>query len=127
MTMDYEKKHYNYGIISGDTVTLFNESEMSVFPSSDDALVDVDVEFCENGLLKIDAKKIKYDFYSCHDGSRIFEEDWVNTPLPREIKKGKRHFWSKKEESYVDCGWVKTTKTTQIQYILSKYKVKIYF
>ena len=62
----------------------------------------------------------------CYDGKRIFEEDWVNTPLPREIKKGKRHFWSKKEESYVDCGWVKTIETTQIQYILSKYKVKIY-
>lgn len=124
--MNYEKKHFNYGIISGDTVTLYNESEMPVFPSSEDALVDVDAEFCENGLLKIDAKKIKYDYYSRFDGSRIFEEDWRNTPLPKEIKKGKRSFWSKKEESYVDCGWVKTTKTTQIQYILSKYKVKIY-
>lgn len=124
--MDYEKRYFNYGIISGDTVTLYNESEMSVFPSSDDELVDVDVEFCENGLLNINAKKIQYDFYSCFDGSRIFEEDWRNTPLPKEIKKGKRSFWSKKEESYVDCGWVKTTKTTQIQYILSKYKVKIY-
>ncbi len=125
--MDYEKKHYNYGIISGDTVTLFNESEKPpVFPSSDDALVDVDAEFCENGLLKIDAQKIKFDFYSCYDGSRIFEADWINTPHPKEIKKGKRHFWSKKEEPYVDCGWVETTKTTQIQYILSKYKVKIY-
>lgn len=125
--MDYEKRHFNYGIISGDTVTLFNESEKPpVFPSSEDVLVDVDAEFCENGLLKIDAKKIKYDYYSRFDGSRIFEEDWRNTPIPKEIKKGKRHFWSKKEESYVDCGWVKTTKTTQIQYILSKYKVKIY-
>lgn len=123
--MNYEKKHFNYGIISGDTVTLYNESEMPVFPSSEDALVDVNAEFCENGLLKIDAKKIKYDYYSRFDGSRIFEEDWRNTPLPKEIKKGKRSFWSKKEESYVDCGWVKTTKTTQIQYILSKYKVKI--
>ena len=124
--MDYEKKHFNYGIISGDTVTLYNESGMPIFPSSEDALVDVDAEFCENGLLKIDAKKIKYDYYSRFDGSRIFEEDWRNTPLPKEIKKGKRSFWSKKEESYVDCGWVKTTKTTQIQYVLSKYKVKIY-
>lgn len=125
--MDNEKKHYNYGIISGDTVTLFNESEMSVFPSNEEALVDIDAEFCENGLLKIDAKRIKYDFYSRYNGSRIFEEDWVNAPHPREIKKGKRHFWSKKEESYVDCGWVKTIETTQVQYVLSKYKVKIYF
>lgn len=125
--MDYEKKHYNYGIISGDNIKLFNESEIPVYPSNDDALVDVDVEFCENGLLKIDAKKIKYDFYSCSDGSRIFEEDWINAPIPREIKRGKRHFWSKKEEAYVDCGWVRTMKTTQIQYILSKYKVEIYF
>lgn len=121
-----EKKHFNYGIISGDTVTLFNKSEKPpVFPSNEDALVDVDAEFCENGLLKINAKKIKFDFYSCCDGSRIFEEDWINAPHPKEIKKGKRHFWSKKEESYVDCGWIETTKTTQIQYVLSKYKVKI--
>lgn len=62
MTMDYEKKHYNYGIISGDTVTLYNESGMPVFPSSEDALVDVDAEFCENGLLKIDAKKDQIRF-----------------------------------------------------------------
>lgn len=120
-----EKKHFNYGIISGDNVTLFNESERSVYPLNEAALIDVDAEFCENGVLKIDAKKIKYDFYSCYDGKRIFEEDWVNPPHPKEIKAGKRHFWSKKEESYVECGWVRTMKTTQIQYILSKYKVKI--
>lgn len=123
--MDYEKKHFKYGIINGDIVTLFNESEMQIYPLSEDALVDVDAEFCENGLLKIDAKKIKCDFYSSSDGSRIFEEDWVHAPHPDEIKRGKRHFWSKKEESYVDCGWVRTTETTQIQYVLSKYKVKI--
>lgn len=121
-----EKKHFNYGIISGDTVTLYNEPGLPVYPSDEDALVDVDAEFCENGVLKIDAKKIKYDYYSCFDGSRIFEEDWRNTPLPKEIKKGKRSFWSKKEEPYVDCGWVETTKTTPVQYILSKYKVKIF-
>lgn len=124
--MDYEKKHYDYGVISDDTVKLFNESDVSIYPPSDDALVDVDVEFCVNGLLKIDAKKIKYDYYSCLGESRIFEEDWENVPHPKCIKKGKRHFWSKKEELYVDCGWVRTIETTKIQYILNKYKVKIY-
>lgn len=121
-----ENKHYDYGIINGDTIKLFNNSTLDIHPLHDEGLEDVSVEFCDNGLLKIDAKKIEYDFYSPSAGRRIFEEDWERTPHPKCIKEGKRYFWSKNKERYVYCGWVRTTETTPMQYILSKYKVEIY-
>ena len=119
-------KHYDYGIINGDTIKLFNNSIMNIQPLYDECLEDVNVEFCDNGVLQIDAKKIEYDFYRCSDGIRIFEEDWQRTPHPKCIKEGKRHYWSKNKERYVDYGWVRTTETTPMQCILSRYKVEIY-
>ena len=121
-----EKKHYDYGIIDGSTIKLFNNSTIDIHPSYDVALEDVNVEFCDNGVLNIDAKKIEYDFYDRSYGRRIFEEDWQRTPHPKCIKEGKRHFWSKKKERYVNWGWVRTTETTPVQYALNKYKVEIY-
>lgn len=121
-----ENKHYACGIVNGDTIKLFNNSIMDIYPNHDDCLVDVNVEFCDNGLLKIDAKKIEYDFYMRSDGRGVFEEDWQRTPRPECIMEGKRHFWSKNKERYVNFGWVRTMETTPIQYILSKYKVEIY-
>ena len=121
-----ENKHYDYGIINGGTIKLFNNSIMDIHPFDDEGLEDVNVELCDNGVLKIDAKKIEYDFYFHSDGIRIFEEDWRRTPHPKCIKEGKRHFWSKNKERYVNCGWVRTTETTPVQYILNKYKVEIY-
>lgn len=53
-----EKKHYNYGIMNGDTVKLFNDSIIDFSPLHDVALEDVYVEFRYNGLLKIDAKRV---------------------------------------------------------------------
>ena len=121
-----ENKHYDYGIINGDTIKLFNNSIINIHPLNDVGLEDVNIEFCDNGLLKIDAKKIEYDFYMHYDGRRIFEENWQRTPHPKCIKEGKRHFWSKNKERYVTWGWVRTTETTPMQCILSKYKVEIY-
>lgn len=121
-----EKKHYNYGIMNGDTVKLFNDSIIDFRPLDDVALEDVYVEFTYNGLLKIDAKRVEYDFYLHTDGRRIFEEDWIRPPHPKCIKEGKRHFWSKNKEKYVTYGWVRTTETTPMQYILNKYKLEIY-
>lgn len=119
-------EHYNYAIINGSTVKLFNDSIIDVHPLHDVALEDVNVQFCDNGLLKIDAKRIEYDFYLHSDGRRIFEEDWERTPHPKCIKEGKRHFWSKNKERYVKFGWVRTIETVPMQYIISKYKVEIY-
>lgn len=121
-----ENEHYDYGIINSDTIKLFNNYTMNFQPLHDDSLEDVNVEFCDNGVIKIYAKKIEYDFYMYSDESRIFEEDWKRTPHPKCIKEGKRHFWSKKKERYVNFGWVRTIETVPIQYILSKYKVEIY-
>lgn len=121
-----EKKHYDYGIIEGDTVKLFNNSTIGIYPLYDETLEDVNVEFCDNGVLKIDAKRIEYDFYFHSNGRRIFEEDWKSPPHPKHIKEGKRHFWSKNKEKYVTHGWVRTTETTPMQYILNKYKVEAY-
>ncbi len=121
-----EKKHYNYGIINGDTVKLFNNSTIDIHPLHDVALEDVTIEFDDNGTLHIDAKRIEYDLYFRSDGRRIFEKDWQRTPHRKEIKEGKRHFWSKKMERYINCGWVRIAETTSMQYILSKCKVEIY-
>ena len=121
-----EKKHYDFGIINGDTIKLFNNSTMNIHPLDDECLEDVNVDFCDNGVLEINAKKIEYDFYMHSDGRRIFEEDWKRTPHPKEIKEGKRHFWSKNKERYVNFGWVRTTETTPMKCILSKFKVEIY-
>lgn len=122
-----EKKHYNYGIITGDTtVKLFNNSIINISPSYDVGLEDVTIEYDDNGILRINAKKIEYDFYGPSHSRRIFEEDWERIPHRKEIKEGKRHFWSKKMERYINNGWVRTTETTQMQYILSNYKVEIY-
>ena len=119
-------QHYNYAIINGSTVKLFNKSIIDFSPLHDDALEDVDVELCDNGLLKIDAKRIEYDFYLHSDGRRVFEEDWERTPHPKCIKEGKRHFWSKNKERYVNFGWVRTIETVPMKYIISKYKLEIY-
>ena len=100
-----EKKHYNYGIINGDTVKLFNSSTIDIHPLHDVGLEDVTIEYNDNGILHISAKKIEYDFYFRSDGRRIFEKDWQRTPHREEIKEGKRHFWSKKKERNVKCGW----------------------
>ena len=121
------KQHYNYGIINGDTVKLFNDSTFDIHPLHDVALEGVSVELCDNGVLKIDAKEIQYDFYFHSNGRRIFEEDWQRTPHPKCIKEGKRHFWSRNKERYVNFGWVRTTETTPMQYFLSKYKVEIHY
>lgn len=119
-------QHYNYAIINGSTVKVFNNSIIDFSPLHDDALEDVDVELCDNGLLKIDAKRIEYDFYLHSDGRRVFEEDWERTPHPKCIKEGKRHFWSKNKERYVNFGWVRTIETVPMKYIISKYKLEIY-
>ena len=119
-------QHYNYAIINGSTVKLFNNSIFDFSPLHDDALEDVNLELCDNGLLKIDAKRIEYDFYLHSDGRRVFEEDWERTPHPKCIKEGKRHFWSKNKERYVNCGWVRTIETVPMKYIISKYKLEIY-
>lgn len=119
-------QHYNYAIINGSTVKLFNNSIIDFSPLHDDALEDVNVELCDNGLLKIDAKRIEYDFYLHSDGRRVFEEDWERTPHPKCIKEGKRHFWSKNKERYVKFGWVRTIETVPMKYIISKYKLEIY-
>ena len=121
-----EKKHYDYGIITSNTTKLFNNSKIDFYPLLDVALENVTIEYDDNGILHINANKIKYDFYGHSYGRRIFEEDWKRIPHRKEIKEGKRHFWSKKMERYIIYGWVRTTETTQMQYILSNYKVEIY-
>lgn len=120
------KKHYNCGIINGDTVKLFDNSTIDIHPLYDVVLEDVTIEIADNGILRINAKEIEYDLYLRSDGRRIFEKDWQRTPHRKEIKERKRHFWSKKKERYINCGWVRTTETTPMQYILSKYKIEIY-
>ena len=122
-------KHYEYGIISSNgNLILFNDSvqEASLFTS--EFLKDVNVTIRANGILEIHAYRIEYDFYSHSDSTdfrRVFEESWRRTPHPKCIKEGKRHFWSRKKERYVNNGWVRTTETTPVEFVLNKYKIDI--
>jgi len=122
---------YKYGIIKNDnTIVLFNETEHRACVSTSDFLQDVEVKSSDYGLLTIKAKRIVYDFY-CTDNTifmRVFEDCWKHEPNPKQIKTGKRYFWSKKKERYVDAGWCRTTETENVTYIVSvnNYKIEIF-
>ena len=122
---------YKYGIIKNDnTIVLFNETEHRATVSTSDFLQDVEVELSDDGLLSIKAKRIVYDFYYTDKSifMRVFEDCWEHEPHPKLIKTGKRYFWSKKKERYVDVGWVRTTETENVTYIVSlnNYKIEIF-
>ena len=122
---------YKYGIIKNDnTIVLFNETEHRACVLTSVFLQDVEVKSSDYGLLTIKAKRIVYDFY-CTDNTifmRVFEDCWEHEPHPKQIKTGKRYFWSKKKERYVDAGWVRTTETENVTYIVSvnNYKIEIF-
>lgn len=116
-------KHYNYGVIEGNTITLFNDSTITRSLLYSDFLKDVSVEISDTGILYISANKLEYDLYMC--GSRIFEDEWKRTPDPKLIKEGKRYIWSRNKEKYVNGGWVRTTERTPIKYVFNNYKIEI--
>lgn len=120
------ENHYEYGIISNNELVLFNNSIQDASLLHSDFLKDVNVNVMENGVLEVTAKKIEYDFYNHLYGRRIFEEDWQRTPHPKEIKEGKRHFWSNQKERYIHRGWIRTTELVPVNYMLGNFKVTIY-
>jgi len=120
------ENHYEYGIISNNELVLFNNSTHEASLLHSDFLKDVNINVMENGVMEITAKKIEYDLYLPPNGRRVFEEDWQRTPHPKEIKEGKRYFWSKQKERYIHRGWVRTTESSPVNYILGNFKVTIY-
>lgn len=56
-------KHYNYGVIEGNTITLFNDSTITRSLLYSDFLKDVSVEISDTGILYISANKLEYDVY----------------------------------------------------------------
>lgn len=113
---------YKYGIVTGKTIMLFNETEHSSSVLGSDFLNDVTVCFNEqNGLLKISGQRVKYDYYAPGVSyfGRVFEDKWDEEPHQKLIRTGKRHFWSKIKERYVDSGWIRTTKTSSYTLIAS--------
>ena len=124
--------HYEYGIVHTDKVTLFNETEHYGKISSSDFLRDVDVclDYLDNGILIMKAKKIVYDFYSLEKSfcGRVFESDWEHEPDSKLIHTGKRYFWSRKRERFVFSGWNRTTEEVNITIAvnLNTYKIEIF-
>lgn len=117
------EENYKYGLLSGTTLILFNDTEHRANPLNTDFLEDVKIQINGHGCLEITAKRIIFDFYSFRDGRRIFEEHWQSQPHQKEIHKGKRWWWSRKKERFVNNGFVRTTKTENIQYVLNTYKI----
>ena len=121
-------KHYNYALIEGNNVILYDNSTRDFWPFTTTALQNVNVNI-ENGILTISGDEIVFDFYSregLFEDNRVFEDKWKNNPVSREIKEGKRHWWSRKKERYVEHGFVKTTKRIPREFIFSDYTVEIY-
>ena len=92
-------KHYNYALIDGSDIKLFNNSTIEFRPTNCDALEDVDVDIDGLGILTIKAKRIEYDLYVT--GGRVYECDWNRVPEKKLIKEGKMWFWSRKKTKYV--------------------------
>lgn len=131
MNMNYEKD-FKYGIIDGFSVMLFNETEHKATVSTSDFLINVKIKMENNGVINIQADRIIYDFYDPSRGRRIFEKDWIHQPHPRLIHEGKR-WWKvltggKETERFVYSGYVRSTETESVQYILpiNKYTITIY-
>ncbi len=61
---EFTKKHYNWALIEGSDIKLFNNSTLNFSVFSTDALEDVSVEIDDKGVLCIEAKKIIYFFTS---------------------------------------------------------------
>lgn len=119
-------KHYNYGIITNENkVILFNETEQSAPIVSSDFLTDVNCNIDKNGVLQISAYRIIYDLYLC-DGYRIFKKYWKHTPHPKEIHEGRRFIWSREKEQFVYRGWVRSSETELVEYVMNNYRIEIY-
>lgn len=124
--------HYKYGIVHTDKITLFNDTDHYGKITSSDFLRDVDVclDYLDNGILFMNAKKIVYAFYVPEKSfcGRVFESDWEHEPHPKLIHTGKRHFWSRKRERFVYSGWNRTTEEVNITIAvnLNTYKIEIF-
>ena len=115
---------YKYGIIKGNQVILFNESNIVYSPLADNVLEDVNVSVTDAGNLHIQAALIEYDFYLTRN--KIWEDGWINEPHQKVIKEGKRHWWSKKKSRYVIGPWVRKAEKKRVSYLMSNYKIEIY-
>ena len=119
---------YNFGLINGNQILLFNETEHHANPFTSDFLVNVHIKIDDNsGVLTINAERIVFDYYEY--GYRIFEENWQHTPHNKEIHEG-RKWWKAlfhigNPEKFVYHGFVRTNETEPKQYIMSKYKLII--
>lgn len=120
------QENYKYGLLSDTTLILFNDTEHRANPLNTDFLEDVKIQINDNGCLEITAKRIIFDFYLHSDGRRIFEKSWIHQPHKREIHEGRRWWWSRKKERFVRNGFVRTTETENVHYVLTIYKIEIF-
>ena len=114
---------YRYGIIEGNQITLFNDSDVSFRPLTANALENVSFSIDDKEILHLQADLVKYDLY--FQGGKIWENEWESTPHPKEIKEGKKHWWSKKTSRYVRGPWVRTIEKEHISYLMSNFKIEI--
>jgi hypothetical protein len=113
-------KHYNYAIIEGYNITLFNESTVTGTILTSDFLVDVDAVIDDNCLLHLSGKKVVYDFYT---SGIVYEDEWEHEPEKKLIRERRRLFGG--TIRYVRGGWVRTVEREDVEYIFSGFKIKV--
>lgn len=127
--MEIDGKYKN-GIIVKNKILLWNKGERPVHPLTDDALTNVNVKLCENGVLYIEADRVIFELYSPYSyGHKVYEKNWQHTPHPSEIHTG-RPWWKKmfnigEDKKYVHCGWVRTAKTEPVRIMFSHYQIEV--
>lgn len=121
--MDSRKldNHYNWALIEGSNIKLFNESTLNFSAFSTDAFEDVSVEIDDKGVLCIEAKRIIYFFTS----TKLWEDEWKKEPDPKLIKEERLSWFSTKIRRYVESGWIRTTEREKVKYIMNNYKIEI--
>ena len=112
-------KHYEYAIVEGSNIILFNESVVTGNISTSDFVIDVDVLVDANGLLHLSGKRIIYDFYT---SGVVYEDEWEHEPEKKLIRERRRLF--RGIIRYVRGGWVRTVERENVSYIFSGFKIK---
>ena len=119
--------NYKWGLVYKDNIIkLFNNSTFEAPVLTTDFLENVEIKYNDDDTITLTGHIIEYDLYT--ERGRIFENKWKREPDPKLIKEGKRYWWSKKIEKYIEGGrWIRTTVRTHVTYkFKGDYRIEIY-